>query len=399
MSNELFNVDEVLKNAFKNKVTLSELFERKLTELNLKKTNVQDILDIPYRTLDGILTGTQKLVDITNLLKIGDFLQLSKEDVFKLYIDSVQKQHPIVKGSPDKIKLIKDNFDLVVLKKAKLIDSVIDFDHIESRINARLGLKSIFEYRQPTNDVAFSSGIFNPKNKLTRMFWLKAAISTFDEINNPNEFNKEKLIDLIPRISWFSTIEERGFEEVVRMLFQIGITVIYQPPLQGLQLRGATLSVNGSPSVVITNYKGFYSTLWFCLLHELYHVLFDWEDIKNNCYHLSDDDDQELTVQEREKHANRFASEMLFPKSKLKEIQYKFHDEFYIKTIATENHVHESIIYASQAFESEDYKAWARVRKKSPSTENVVKNIDFPWKPGKNLEEMVIEHKSALNII
>jgi len=392
---ELFNIDSLLGGALE-KNNLSEIFQHRLEELELTKTSVQDILGLQYRTLEGILDGTQKLVDITNLVKLADFLQLPKEEVFKLYIESIQKNHPVNSYPSQKIKFIKENFDLVALKAAGLIESISNFQHIENRINARLGYKSIYEYKKPTLDIAFSSGLFKPKNILTRLFWIKSSIVLLQEIDNGNEFNRESLIKYFPQILWHTQNEERGITEVIKALFKIGITVIYQPPLKGLQLRGATFSVNDKPCIVLTNYRGFYSTLWHCLLHELFHVLFDWEDIKNDSYHLTDDDNSELSVQEREKQADDFASEYLISGRRFQDIVQRIGESRYIEKFAVENHVHKSIVYATVAYFLKTDKAWARVRKFSPPVGIAVKNIDYSWSSQYLMEDFINEKKSLI---
>ncbi len=391
-----FNVDEILNGALK-KESLKELFERKLEELKLSPTGLMAILNIPSRTVKGILDGTQNIIDVNNIVKIADFLQLPKEQVFKIYVESLQKKKPAVNGSPEKIKFIKENFDLTVLKKAGLIESLTDYKHIEERITKRLGYKSIYEYKKPETDVAFSSGLFKPKNILTRLFWIKAAMCTLGDIENPYEYNRELLIKFFPQIRWHTMNTKRGLTEVIKSLYKIGITVIFQPPLQGLQLRGATFNINENPCIVLTNYKGFYSTLWFCLLHELYHVLFDWNDIKNDCYHLTDDDNDELTVQEREKEADIFAGDYLFSSDKLNAVKTRLNDPFYIKKVAENNHVDPSIIYAAYAFENnDDRKAWARTKRYSPDIINSIKEINYPWNDEKPIEEFVIEKKQEV---
>lgn len=390
----LFNIDNLLNEVLKEN-SLSNLFQNRLDELDLNKTNVQDILGLEYRTLKGILDGTQKMVDVTNLIKIADFLQLPKEQVFKLYVDSIQKKHTINNYPSEKISFIKENFDLVALKSAGLIKSLTDFEQIEKRINARLGYRSIYEYKKPSIDVAFSSGLFKPKNILTRLFWIRASINCLEEINNPNKYDKQALIKFFPQIIWHTQNEERGITEVIKALFKVGITVIYQPPLKGLQLRGATFNVNENPCIVLTNYKGFYSTLWHCLLHELFHVLFDWDDIKNDSYHLSDDDNNELSVQEREKQADDFATKYLISGNKFKDVINRISEENYVKKFAIENHVHRSIVYAAAAYELKTDKAWARVRKFSPTVEVAVKNIDFPWDADTSLDNFIRNKKSV----
>ena len=182
MSKDLFNVDDLLNETLKPKESLKELFEKKLNELRLTATNVLDILEISYRTLNGILEGTQKVLDVTNLKKLADLLQIPKEEVFKLYMDAIEKKFTISKAAPEKIKFIKENFDLTVLKKAGVINSLTDFDLIEKRLIAWLRLKSIFEYRKPRIDVAFSSGLFKPKNLLTRLLLTNNSFAVSEAI-------------------------------------------------------------------------------------------------------------------------------------------------------------------------------------------------------------------------
>ena len=396
MGNNLFNIDELLQGALK-KEALKDIFENKLDELKLTKTSVQEILGIPYRTLKGVLEGTQKVVDVTNLMKLADFLQLPKEEVFRLYTDALQKKNPMSRTSPDSVKFIQENFDPAVLKKAGLIDDVSDYRHIEQRITRRLGFKSIFEYQKPSNDVAFSSGLFKPKNLLTRLFWIRVAVCRLEEMDNPNDYNREVLLKYVPHIRQHTTNVGRGLTEVIRSLYKIGITVIFQPPLQGLQLRGATFNVNDKPCIVLTNYRGFYSTLWFCLLHEIFHIIFDWKDIKENRYHLTDDDVEELTVQEREKEADKFASDYLFSKEKMAAIRSKLNNAAFVKGVAKENDIHESMIYSSFAFETNDRKAWARAKAMSPPVQNAIQALDFSWNDKRPLEEIVADHKRIVN--
>src|SRR5690348_15874680 len=88
------DINTLLNNVLKPETPgLKELFDKKVAELQITFTNVLEILNIQHRALKGILEGTQKMVDVTNLIKLANFLQLSKEDVIKLYIDSLEKSY------------------------------------------------------------------------------------------------------------------------------------------------------------------------------------------------------------------------------------------------------------------------------------------------------------------
>ena len=383
-------INNIISSAFKE-VTLKELFESKLAQLKISPTAALEILEMSYRTLKGILDGTQKTFDNTALIKIANLLQEPREKVTKLYFDQLEEKHPITSSTtPEKIKFIKENFPLAILKKDKFIDNITDFNHIEKRICARLGLKSIFEYKRPDMDVAFSSGnMFKPQNELTRSFWIAAAKAYFEEIENPYEFNQKGLIDYFPKLRWQSIDVEHGFLNVIRHLYKLGITVIYQPPLHTLQLRGATFSVNGKPCIVITNYVGFYSTLWFALIHEILHIIFDWEEIKANSYHLSDDNNQDSSVKEKEMETNKYARQYLFSPDKAQKIKPFLNNVSYVKEFAMNNHVHESLIYAFNAFDtgSKDRMAWARARRYDGDIKECIKPVDYAWNDTKPVDE------------
>jgi Zn-dependent peptidase ImmA (M78 family) len=315
-----------------------------------------------------------------------------------MYVDSLQRNFPsLTVSNPDKVKFIKENFDLAALKKAGVFSSITDFGQIEERLLARLGLRSIYEYRRPELSVAFSSGHFQPKNVLIRSFWIKAATTCLEEISNPYEYDRKALIDFFPQIRWYSTNVEQGLTEVVKILFRIGVTVIYQPPLQGLQLRGATLAVNEKPCIVLTNLQGFYPTLWFALIHELYHVLFDWQDILENRYHLTDDDDQELTVREREAMADNFAKEYFVPTEKLKSVKRYLTDEAYIEEFAYRNNVHPSFIYIFSAWDanSNNRGPWARARRHDADYKLAIEQLDLPWSEARPMYDVMKERKNV----
>lgn len=374
---------------------LKELFEKKVADLKLKPTSMLEILNIQHRTLKGILDGTQKTVDVTNLIKIANFLQMPKEQVFKLYIESLEKHYNQGIVSPDKIKFIQENFDLVTLKKAGFIESITDFEKIEAKLISFLGLRSIYEYKRSNVKPAFSAGLTKPKNELTRSLWINAAITYFEDIDNPYEYDRVGLVAYFPNIRWHSTNVELGLVTIIKDLYKLGVTVIYQSSLPSLHLRGATFVVKDKPCIVLTNYVGFYGTLWFALVHELFHVLFDFDEIRSNSYHLSDDEDNELLVQEKENEANNFAREYLFPNEKMQQVRAHINNPYYIKEFAEKNHVHPSIIYVFNAYESSKTNrvAWARARKNDPDISKCISFLENPWNNAKPILEIVKDKK------
>lgn len=377
------DINSLLNNILSvQKDSLQSLFDKKINELNISFTNSAELLEIQPRALKAILEGSKKILDITNLIKIANFLLLPKDQVINLYLDSLENHFSSSTIPAEKIKYIKENFDLAGLKKAGFITSITDFDEIDYKITNFLGLKSIFEYQRPNIKPAFSAGLIKPKNELNRSLWIKSAIDLLEELNNPNDYDRNGLIEYFSNIRWHSMNVKYGLTTIIRDLFKLGITVVYHAPLPALHLRGATFAVNEKPCIVLTNYVGFYGTLWFALIHELYHVLFDWDEIKEDRYHITDEDPNELMVIEKEEEANNFAREYLLPKENMDEIRFHMNDPYFIEEYAKSIHLHPSIIYIFYAYESNkgNRVPWARARKNEPSDMKfLIESLSNPW--------------------
>ncbi|MGJ1318721.1 ImmA/IrrE family metallo-endopeptidase [Sphingobacterium spiritivorum] len=381
MSEKHFNVDELLSNIFKDE-NLVKLFEDRVNELGIAPTNALEIMDIEYRPLQHILNGTSPRVDARNFIKLSNFLNLPVERVIKLFYKALESNFPELQEFPkDKIDFINKNFDLATLKRIGFIKDIANYRHIEESILRYFGYKSIFEFKLPDQDVAFSAGVRPPKSILSKGFWVKSAIETFEILSNPYEYNRKALMTYIPEIRWQSTNVENGLKNVVNDLFRLGVTVLYQKSVPSLHLKGATIIVNGKPCIVLTDYMGFYTTLWHTLCHEISHVIFDLEEIRKSKYHISEEDCEELPIKEKEDAADYFAREFLFSKDKLELIKPHINNKKFVAEFANRNQVHESFIYTYYAYEfgNIDQRAWARAKVKDPSFTNILESIENPW--------------------
>lgn len=371
---EIFNVDDLLTDVFQQE-TLIDIFNKRLVDLNISATSAAALMDIDYRSLLNILHASKKIVDFTNIIKLASFVHRPKAEILQLYVNALEANFPDEsRVSPEQIKFIKANFDLASLKKAGFISSITDFNEINSKLTSALGLSNIMEYQRPSGDVAFSAGTGSVKNENNRLQWIGFARDTFEEIANPNEYDRHRLTEYFPKLRWHCTDVSLGLPSVMKELYKCGVTVIYQDALPALKLRGATFAVNDKPCVVLTNYRGYYPTLFFALIHELFHVLFDWDDILKNRYHLSDDDDKDLSIRVREDEADQFAREYLFSKEKTAYIRpYLKTNHSYVEKFCRDNHVHPSfpyVFYANDVGKSNRW-AWAWVNDWNPKAEMV----------------------------
>jgi HTH-type transcriptional regulator/antitoxin HigA len=331
-NNKYSEIDAILKGVFEE--NLRDKFEKRLHELGTNQTNVLKMLQMERKTLLGILDGTQKRANLENLHKLAVFLNIPTEELIQIHISHIEKNATANESDSGKKKFIRENFDLTVLKKSGFIKDVTDFEAVEKRITSFFGLKTILDYKKRAFDAAYMAGAIVPKNTTTREFWLTSAKLLATKLDNPYYYDRQNLIKYFPQIRWNTINVEYGLVNVIKALFKLGVTVVFQPSLSSLHLRGATFSVNDQPCIALTDYKGFYPTLWHCLIHELYHVLFDWDEIKSNSYHLSEDPIASLTLNEKETDADNFAREYLFSASKLEDVKPYLRDKEFIDEVA-----------------------------------------------------------------
>jgi HTH-type transcriptional regulator/antitoxin HigA len=321
--------------------SIKSIFEARLAQHGITQNQAEKLLNMQKRTLEGILDGSAKRIDVINLLKLGQFLGLETTHLFKLFLSDMPADMIGEIEDAKKKSYILANFDIKNLAKAGFLTSKTDFDEIEKRIMKFFGLRSIFEYSQQQIIPAFSK-TKKSESTLMREFWVRSACTHFEALNNPNDYNRQLLMDLIAKIRPYTVNVTDGLRIVTQALFNVGVTVIYQPHLPTTHVRGATFVVNGKPCVALTDLNQNYATIWFALLHELHHVLFDLDHIKTNVFHLTGEPDLFLLQEDK---ADDFAREYFLPHDKAKFI-YKFIDNpLLVNNFAKENQIHPSLIY------------------------------------------------------
>ncbi|NRF37446.1 ImmA/IrrE family metallo-endopeptidase [Pedobacter foliorum] len=355
--------------------SLKTLFESKLQQYGLTTNQAEKLLSMQKRTLEGILDKSAKRVDVVNLLKLGQFLGLNTEALFKIYLN--EASHDIIGELEDakKKSYIVANFDLKNLYKAGFIQSKTDFDEIENRIINFFGLGSIYEYATKSYIPAFSR-TKRSGNLLMKEFWVRSAYTHFEKINNPNPFNREALVDLIPKIRPYTMNVESGLKIVSQALFNAGVTVIYQPHLPTTQVRGATFCINSKPCIVLTDLNQRYASIWFALMHELYHVLYDLEEIEKQVFHLTGEPDLFLL---QEDQANEFSREYLFGKDKVKYIGVYIDNPMLVKEYAKKSQVDPSLVYTYYCFDTEAEgkgSYWAKYHSYQPDVKTALRELN-----------------------
>lgn len=369
-------INEILNKSFTyTGPTLEQLLQQKLEKSGLNKTQFEKLAGIERKSLDSILSKTSKQTDINKLIKLGEFLDLSINDLLILHYHERPKEEIKELQESMDITFINKYFDLKTLSNLGFISKKDGLEDLKSRICNFFQLDSIYDYDKKLNDVLFSRTKKTYSDKM-KDFWIKSSYKYFELINNKNDYDRKSLIDLIPKIKPYTRNVENGLKTVFQALFNIGITVIFQPSLPKTQIRGATFVVNNKPCIVITDFNKNYSTIWFALIHELHHVLYDLDIITKTSYHLTGEPDLFLLQEDR---ANEFASEYLISNEKMRYIEKLIHNKLMVSRFAEECQIHPCIIYSQfqwrQAELGNDY--WAAFKDQFPNISVVTKNLNI----------------------
>ncbi len=402
MSDKIFNV--FLQSLIKpinetdsniEEVSLKILFEKRMKELGLSQNQVEKLLNIEKKSLNGILDRTAKRVDVVNILKLGNFLNLPPEKFLDIYILEMPSESIGDLEQARKSNFIISRFDLSGLHKAKFLNSKSDLDYIVHRINKFFGINNIFEYDQNNIFSAFSRTKKGSSN-LMRDFWVKSAYVQFVGIKNLNPYDRNALVELMPKIRPYTMNVERGLLTVAQALYCVGLTVIFQPNLPNVQVRGATFLVDEKPCIVLTDFNKSYPTIWFALMHEIHHVLYDMDTIKSYSYHITGEPDLILINEDK---ANDFAREYLFSAERSKYISSFINNELIVKEYAKQSQVHPSFIYNFYNFDKYlqgDNYAWSMYKSYFPDIKLAISRLNTnPWDKEK-IEESIMHLKETV---
>jgi HTH-type transcriptional regulator/antitoxin HigA len=340
-----FNVNDLLESTFndsKEQIDIRKRLEEKLTEYDLSKTKALNILGIDKDSFEDIISGSAKQPSMINVLKIAQFIEMDLKDVVSALMSN-QSSETI--GSIQKVKkvsFIAKNFDIKKLTKLGFFDDKDNIDYLVHRVLTFFGYAGIHEFEEELMGPLYSKSKRTFSDKM-KDFWVKSAYQCFKSINNPNEYDREALKDLIVKAKPYCQDVVNGLLTVCKALYNNGVTVIIQNQLTTTQVRGGTFVVNGKPCIVITDLFKRYPTIWTTLVHELHHVLYDLERISSTQYHLSGETDLFLI----EDKADDFAIEYFCGVKHFHYIKPHINNSLVVGKFARDLQVHPSFIYSA----------------------------------------------------
>jgi len=338
-----FDVNKLLQSVFQEevKIDIRSIFEEKLVEYNLSKTKALKILNIDKDVFEEIISGTAKQPNLINIIKIAHFIEFDVDDVIKAILKNQSAENISAIDRTRKVTFLLKNFDVKILTKLGFFDGSDDIDDLVLKVINFFGYESILDFEEKLSKPLFSKTKRTFSDKM-KDFWIRSAYQCFTVINNPNEYDRNKLKDIIVKIKPYSQDVDNGLYVVCKALYNIGVTIIIQNYLSTTQVRGGTFEVNGKPCIVLTDFNKKYPTIWFTLLHELYHVLYDMDTISSNHFHLTGESDLFLI----EDKADSFARDFFFTEEKFHYIKKYINNPFLVSKFAKENEIHVSIIYS-----------------------------------------------------
>ncbi|MDO8994750.1 MAG: hypothetical protein Q7U83_16905, partial [Daejeonella sp.] len=228
-------IDNILDRSFQyNGPTLEELFKEKLENSGLTKTQFEKLSGMERRSLDAILDKTSKQTDIIKLLKLAEFLEMDFNELLIVHFkDRPVEEIKELQSSMD-ITFINKYFDLKTLINLGFIDKNDSLDKLKERICNFFDIDSIYEYDRELSEAFYSRTKKSFSDKM-KDFWIKSSYKYFELIDNPNDYSRRNLVELIPKIKPYTQNVETGLLTVFQALYNIGITVVFQPSLPKTQ--------------------------------------------------------------------------------------------------------------------------------------------------------------------
>ena len=327
-------------------LSLRDMLSRFLSENDIPCYAIADEIMASRATLEKFIKGEAdlKFMQAVRLMKVlgvpeSDYVSVyckDKDDVENESFDKLERLSYIVK-----------NFDIPALKRLGIITSRAKIDDYEKCICDFLGLQSIYQYEDTSlMPVLFSKSkrkIIEEKESKMTSFWLKCSIATFMKMNNPYDFDRDLLIQLLKRTAEFTEDEKNGYYRFVLVLYQLGVTVLTQSYHVGTNTHGCTMIINGKPCLVVTDMGKKYHKLWLSLLHELYHVINDFDLIETLNYHFSTPDEPDLLF--NEKKADQFGLDVLIPPAIQEKLKSIVPFPIKVKALSSQLHVSPAVVY------------------------------------------------------
>lgn len=390
-------INDILKKSIEYEgPSFDAILNERLEAAGLSRNQFETFVGIEKKSLDAIIYKKSIQTDINKLVVLAEFLDLSLDELLIIHYNGRDPKE--LKELQDCMDLtfINKHFDLKALASLGFINKKFKLEELKTRICTFFDIDSIYDYAKDLNNVLFSKTKRTFNNKM-KEFWIQSSLKYFEMIDNPNDYDRKSLIQLIPKIKPYTRNIEYGLKTVFQALYNVGVTVVFQPAVPTIQVRGATFVVNNKPCIAITDLNKNYATIWFALIHELHHVLYDLEELTKTKYHLTGEPDLFLM---HEDAANKFAADYLFSDEKMRYIEKMIHNKLMVSRFAEKCQIHPCIIYSQyqwRQFElGKDY--WGAFKDQFPKLSTSTKHLNVSNWTAEPIKESAQKIKQLLTV-
>jgi HTH-type transcriptional regulator / antitoxin HigA len=168
-------------------------------------------------------------------------------------------------------------------------------------------------------------------------------------------------------VSWLKTLVqlsalEDGPLRAKDLLAEHGITLVAEPQIAGLKVDGAAFLVDDMPVIGMTLRRDYLDNFWFTLLHEVAHVILHYRSGLASGFFddVEHEDEENATVDEMERQANEFASNLLIPSDLWKKSPARIAKTAEpIERLAKQLGISPAVVFGRIRMERRDYKLFA----------------------------------------
>lgn len=379
-------------------VNLRDLFEQKLEEYGITKSRALAMLGIDKDVFGDILSGSARQPNLVHVLKLAEFLGIGIEAAVSAVMKEQSGETIASLERSRKATFLLKYFDLKRLSGIGFLDKSSDPSENVNRLLQFFGYDSMAAFEEHLDAPLFSKTRRLFSDKMLK-FWIDAAYRMFELIDNPNPYDRESVKEVVAKAKPYCQDVTNGLFTVCRALYAHGVTVITQDLLVGTQVRGGTFYVNDKPCIVLTDFRKSYPTVWTTLLHELHHVLFDLEVIRDWKFHLSGDGASDLSLIEEK--ANAFSMDYFCSREEYEYIKRQIHSKFHVERFAHQRTVHPAMIYNAYQFYEQHLTGknfWGAFKDEIPKSDVTLKRLQpVTWKE-ETIDEIAVRLKSIFTI-
>lgn len=347
-----------------------EFIKEELEERGWSQDDLAKVLGLSLKSVNKIINGKQQItIDTARLLSdaFGQSPQywLNLDTNYRLRTQPKKKE----KSEVTIKSIIYTYMPINEMIKKNWIKPFNTVDFLE---------KQVFKFWQ-INELNFdfleqkAANLHFRKSEAYRQFNIFYALTWFQQARKiaqtqkSDNFNRDELIAITEKINQY-TLKDKGISQFIDDLIAAGIRFFILPHLQKTYIDAATFRNHKNPVIVYTARHNRIDNFWFCMAHELAHVLYD---LNQPDEYFIDDMDRK-PVDQKEERANQFASKLLKHPDIFRffRTRRKYISEFRVIRCAEKVNVHPAVIVGAL-----QYTGWLSVRNLNKFKEKVKPKI------------------------